>query len=189
MWNFRKHMASDEALVAGIEKADRAAFDELYRRYASPLRAFVVGMTKDKAASEDIVQNIFMRMFLSRPSFATVEAFKGWLYVSARNEVLSYLNSKWAKGVVKTSEPATLLSHVPADNFSELLAEQEAVSLRSDAVHSAIDEMPQRRADVFRMSKMEKLSNEEISSRLGISPRTVEKHLQLAYKELRQKIS
>lgn len=189
MWNFRKYKTSDEALVAGIEKADKVALDELYRRYASPLRNFVLGMTKDKTAAEDIVQNIFMRLFLSRPFFRSVEAFKGWLYVCARNEVINFLNSKWSKGVVKTPESEALLASVPADNVPELLAEQEVQRSRYDAVHSALEDMPERRADVFRMSKIDKLPNDEISRRLGISPRTVEKHLQLAYKELRQKIS
>lgn len=153
------------------------SFEKIYRRYAPALRKFVVGMIKDAALAEDIVQNIFMRMLSGKMDFRSDESLRNWLYVCACNEVISTLRSKWKSGKVEISEGLIQDADDPA---SESL---------STAMLSALKTMPPKRAEVFRLCKMEHLTNEEVAQRLGISVRTVEKHLQLAYTDIRQHMS
>ena len=156
---------------------DMGAFAEIYKRYAPGMRRFVAGMIKDRAKAEDIVQNIFMRLMTTRPAFENAVAFKNWLFVCARNEVISTLRSKWESQVEKVE--------LFPDKVSDGIQPETSRSL----LNSILAKMPQKRSEVFRMSKLEGLPVEEIAARMGISERTVQKHLEIASKEIRRHLN
>ena len=168
---------NDSVLVQAMTDGDMGAFAEIYRRYAPGMRRFVAGLIKDRTKAEDIVQNIFMRLMTTRPAFENAAAFKNWLFVCARNEVIGTLRSKWESQVEKV----------------EALPERVSEGIQPDAtwsqINSILAKMPQKRSEVFRMSKLEGLPAEEIAARMGISVRTVQKHLELASKEVRRHLS
>ena len=167
----------DNILIQAMSDGDMGAFAEIYERYAPGMRRFVAGLIKDRAKAEDIVQNIFMRLMTTRPAFESVAAFKNWLFVCARNEVVSTLRSKWESRVEKV----------------EILPERVSEGVQPDPSWSQINtilaRMPRKRSEVFRMSKLEGLPVEEIAARMGISVRTVQKHLEIASKEVRRHLN
>lgn len=165
-------MKQDSKLILAMSEGDMGALAELYKRYAPGVRNFVTGLIKDKAKAEDIVQNIFLRLMSSNPSFESVAAFRNWLFICARNEVVSTLRSKWESQVDKVQVlPEGVSDDIQPDVMMNLL-------------HPVLAKMPRKRAEVFRMSKLNGLSDEEIAARMGISVRTVEKHLELARREV-----
>jgi RNA polymerase sigma-70 factor (ECF subfamily) len=161
----------ENVLIKAMTDGDMGAFAEIYKRYAPGLRRFVTGLIKDKAKAEDIVQNIFMRLMSSKPSFENVTAFKNWLFVCARNEVVSTMRSKWESQVDRV----------------QVLPEKISDGIQTEAMmpmlNSVLAKMPKKRSEVFRMSKLNGLSAEEIAARMGISVRTVQKHLEIARRE------
>lgn len=161
----------ENVLIKTMTDGDMGAFAEIYKRYAPGLRRFVTGLIKDKAKAEDIVQNIFMRLMSSKPSFENVTAFKNWLFVCARNEVVSTLRSKWESQVDRV----------------QVLPEKISDGIQTEAMmpmlNSVLAKMPKKRSEVFRMSKLNGISAEEIAARMGISVRTVQKHLEIARRE------
>ena len=167
----------DNILIRAMADGDMGAFAEIYRRYAPGMRRFVAGLVKDRAKAEDIVQNIFMRLMTTRPVFDNAAAFKNWLFVCARNEVVSTLRSKWESKVEKVE--------VFPERVSEGIQPEATLSL----LDSILAKMPPKRSEVFRMSKLEGLSVEEIAARMGISVRTVQKHLEIASKEVRSHLN
>ena len=167
----------DNILIQAMADGDMGAFAEIYKRYAPGMRRFVAGMVKDRAKAEDIVQNIFIRLMTTRPVFENAAAFKNWLFVCARNEVISTLRSKWESKVEKVE--------VFPERVSECIQPETTLSL----LDSILAKMPQKRSEVFRMSKLEGLSVEEIAARMGISVRTVQKHLEIASKEVRSHLN
>lgn len=170
----RKSKEIDEVLIRAMSDGDMEAFAEIYNAYAPALRRFVAGLVKNMAKAEDIVQNIFLRMASSRPVIADEQALRNWLFVCARNEVISMLRSKWESSVDKVS----LYPEVPSDGVSagEIMP----------VLDSALEKMPAKRSEVFRLNKVSGLSAEEIAERMGISVRTVQKHLELAGKDIRK---
>jgi RNA polymerase sigma-70 factor (ECF subfamily) len=167
----------EEILIKAMADGDMGAFAEIYKRYAPGLRRFVTGLIKDRTKAEDIVQNIFLRMMTSRPIFENVAAFKNWLFVCARNEVISTLRSKWESQVDKVQAfPDRISDGIQPDTTRSLL-------------NSVLAKMPKKRSEVFRMNKLEGLSVEEIATRMGISERTVQKHLEIASKEIRRHLN
>lgn len=165
-------MKHDSKLILAMAGGDMGALAELYKRYAPGVKRFVTGLIKDKAKAEDIVQNIFLRMMSSNPSFENVTAFRNWLFVCARNEVVSTLRSKWESQV----DRVTVLPERVSDGI-----QPEAMM---PVLNSVLAKMPEKRAEVFRMSKLNGLSDEDIAARMGISVRTVQKHLELAKKDV-----
>lgn len=156
------------------------SFDKIYSRYSRALMKFAMGMVKDRARAEDIVHNIFIRLLSCGIEFESEASLRNWLYVCARNEVISTLRSCWERKVVRV------------DSYPETAEQSDDDSPRPDmsgAVQNALGSMPEKRAEVFRLSKMERLPNDEIARKMGISVRTVEKHLQLAFKDIRHKVS
>lgn len=168
-----KEKKDEETLIRAMSDGDLGAFAELYSRYAPGMRRFVTGLIKDRAKAEDVVQNIFMRLMSSKPAFENAAAFKNWLFVCARNEVVSTLRSKWESQVDRVQ--------VFPDRASDGIQPEAMTSL----LNSILSKMPKKRSDVFRMSKLEGLSIEEIAARMGISVRTVQKHLEIASREVR----
>ena len=168
---------NDDVLLKAMAEGDMGAMAEIYKRYAPGMRRFVAGMIKDRAKVEDIVQNIFMRLMTTRPAFENAVAFKNWLFVCARNEVISTLRSKWESQVEKV------------EMFPERASQGIQPETTRSLLNSILAKMPQKRSEVFRMSKLEGLSVEEIAARMGISERTVQKHLEIASKEVRRHLN
>ena len=167
----------DNILIKAMADGDMGAFSEIYKRFAPGTRRFVAGMVKDRAKAEDIVQNIFLKLLTARPTFENAVAFKNWLFVCARNEVISTLRSKWESNVEKV------------EAFPERVSEGIQLETTRFLLDSILVKMPRRRSEVFRMSRLEGLPVEEIAARMGISERTVQKHLEIANKEVRRHLS
>ena len=163
---------NEMVLIQAMSDGDMGAFAEIYRRYAPGMRRFVAGMLKDRAKAEDVVQNIFMRLMTTRPAFESAAAFRNWLFVCARNEVVSTLRSKWESRVEKVA--------VFPERVTEGLLTESSLSM----LDPILAKMPPKRSEVFRMSKLNGLSDEDIAARMGISVRTVQKHLELAKKDV-----
>ena len=173
----RKGKIGDEILIRAMADGDMGAFAEIYKRYAPAVLRFVTGLIKNKAKAEDIVQNIFMRMVTAKPSFENVEALRNWLFVCARNEVISTLRSKWESDVDKVQV------------YPEVASDGIYPDVMMPLLNSVLEKMPEKRSEVFRMSRIEGRSVEEIAARMGISVRTVQKHLELANREVRKNLN
>lgn len=177
---------TDEVLLVKLKRGNIRSFEAIYDRYAPMVLNFVRKMIKDQMRAEDITQNIFMRLYVSRNSLEPGLSLKNWLFVCARNEALDVLRSKWAKDVAKDVAKVQEIMEdaqvsVPED---EMIRRESAAQLRT-----MVDDLPDQRAKILKMSKLDELSNREIAERLGLSVRTVEKHLELALKDLRGKLN
>ncbi len=173
---------TDEVLLVKLKRGNIRSFEAIYDRYAPMVLNFVRKLIKDQMRAEDVTQNIFMRLYVSRNTLDPKLSLKNWLFVCARNEAMDVLRSKWAKDVDKVQEIR--------EDIQVSVPEEDLIRRESDArVRSMVDNLPGQRARILKMSKLEGLPNGEIAERLGLSVRTVEKHLELAMKDLRGKLN
>lgn len=168
---------SDKDLVRALNKGSIAAYEALFARYQDLIRRFIVSVTRDEAAADDLTQDVFMTLWSARGKLDAELPIRSWLYVTSRNKALNWLKASLRRQAEVTEEPV-----------ATALAQDYALDLK--AAISRLDEelsaMPSRRREVFRMSRIEGKSREEIADCLGIALRTVDKHLEVANRILRK---
>lgn len=174
---------TDSQLVSNIRKGDIKSFDILFERCYPVLFTFALKMLKDRELAEDITQECFIKFWLYRDRLNPELPVKNMLYKIVRNSCLDYFRSK--KEVLKTL--VSSLGTEPSDSIKadEMLFYHET----NDLLLRQISQFPEKRREVFEMSRYLNMSNRDIARRLNISERTVEKHIQLALRELRGKVS
>ena len=171
---------SDNELISAIIRGDVNAYEQLFVRYYPTLLHFIRGMLKDDHMSEDIAQNIFMKLWIHREKLDSSQSVKNYLFVLAKHEIYNIFKAK----------RTTMLSLLPqlsdrdVTDLAGSAEEQYNYTELNALLMQGISKMPPQRQLIFRMSRYEHLSNREIAERLGLSVRTVDKHIELALKDL-----
>lgn len=174
--------SADILYLERLGKGDKDAFAALYGKYAGQCANFALMLLKDKDAARDITHDVFVRIWNQRERIACVTSFPSYLYRMMRNEVLLYcgrtqIDRRYLDYLSSVSEEFRACTDEETD-FEDL---RMTVSL-------AVDKMPEQRAKVFMMSRMDGLPHQKIAELLGISVRTVEKHITNALRDIREEI-
>lgn len=172
----------EQLLLRQLREGDMASYEILFHRYYPTFFAFAKGMLKDEGAAEDIIQNVFMKIWIHREALVETMSIKNYIYVLSKREVFNHLRAKYNTHVVLTEDMMTL-EH-PSENEE---TQSDYRELR-EAVQNVIDAMPPKRKSVFCLSRFKSLTNQEIADKLGISIRTVEKHIELALRTFKEQL-
>lgn len=173
---------SDSELTAAVRGGDSRAFDALFLRWHPQVLQFLLSLVKEQVLAEDLTQGVFMKLWLHRDRLNPAQSLRNYLFVLARNAALDVFKSKR----YLLTESVTVL---PEASASERTESQAEFTETSALIRRLVESMPSQRQQVFLMSRYEQLSHEEIAQRLGLSVRTVEKHIQLALQDLRKQLS
>lgn len=158
----------------------------LFRKYYKILRAYAYRLSGDKDMAEDIVQDVYYELWKKRDELVLEEAIKFYLFRSIYTKTLNYLQSKgytdreaFEQSTEGRIQQIYLQSHI-SDQESELIYKE----LQKE-VDTAINSLPEQCKKVFILSRKHELKNREIAEQLGISVKTVEKHISKALSILR----
>ena len=165
--------------MRGLKKGQMSAYKQIFVKYFDLICRFLDTIVPNRQISEDIAQNIFMKIWQHHESLDENLSIKNYLYVLARNAGIDYLRTNH---LVQINNEYDTLSD-ETDNVS--FQYYETLS----HVKSIVDKMPVQRKKIFTMSRYWNMSNKEIAEELGLSVRTIEKHLELAIRDIRRTIS
>ncbi len=168
---------SENTLITNLKLGKEAAYKELFFTYFEPLTLYAKKYLGDLDTAQDVVQEVFSYLFENRESLAITESLKSFLYKSVGNRSLNLLKHEGVK-----DRNHSLIKHNSSEAFEEDFMELSELEVR---ISKLIDTLPPECARIFRMSRMEQKSNQEIADALNISKRTVETQISKALKVLR----
>ena len=175
---------TDETLLQNLIQGDSRAFDALYTRYVPRVEAFACCMLKDRSEAEDLAHDLFLKLWESRESLQQVRSVRNYPFRMTKNAVFDRFEHKAVDARYRQSAAPKDLREIVSNDLVEQIDRQELLLL----IDMAIEKMPPQRRNVFRMSRFEGVSYQEIALRLGISQKTVEYHIHEALAELRKLI-
>lgn len=167
--------------ILGLKNGNHDAFERVFLFYFNKVKYFVNGFIKSEADAEELAQDVFVRVWINRESIDPERNFNTYIYMSARNATMNFLRHKY----VRDSFAADQMKAGEDFASSEHLVVVKEIDLLVDM---ALIKMPAQRKTVYEMNRREGLSNEEIAEKLNISKKTVENHMSLALKEIRNVI-
>lgn len=173
---------SDEILLNLMKAGDLDSFNILFERYWEKLFTTVFSICPDTEVCSEIVHDIFLNLWLKRDKLQ-IEYFKGYITASARYQVYRYVKSIKKKTIEYREELD--YGNLVAVNDGESNIQYRELERK---VEEELEELPSRCREIFTLSRMEQLTNDEIAARLDISKRTVENQLTYALRHLRLSI-
>jgi RNA polymerase sigma-70 factor (family 1) len=173
----------DRLLFQQISEGSEAAFAEIFHRYTPRLRPFIYGILKLSAVTDEVLQEVFLKVWLNRDVLVNVNEPSAWLYRIASNLSLNQLR-KQANEYKKLKEIITAEGH-ESDN---LLAKLSAKELQQ-MIYEAVTKLPEKRKEIYLMSREAGLSHKEIAEKLDISVITVKNQVTSALKIIQEHIT
>jgi RNA polymerase sigma-70 factor (ECF subfamily) len=185
-WLFPKQ--SDEELMLACRDGSDDALEQLFKRYHRPLFAFVCRYLRDVDRAEDVVQEVFFRVYNNRENYQPTAKFSSWVYRIARNLCIDEKRRLWSRSVV-------LDSQISDDSGSEIQSmavdrgrnarEKYSDKSKMDLILEAIESLSDEQREVMLLHKYEGLSYKEIAEILDVTPESVKQRAYRAHMRLR----
>ncbi len=185
--------SSDEALLAEIQSGNDKAFEVLYRAYYSNLCNFLYRYIDTPTICEELVQDLFMNIWMNRKTWSPKGSLSSYLYKSARNRALDYLKhleveERYLKSQKISTNSVGLSNQFIPENI--LIKEnQNEIDELSTRVEKAITTLSPKCRMIFMLSRDDGLTYREIAEFLDISVKTVETQMGRALQKLRTKLT
>lgn len=173
---------NEEYELQAIARGDKSAFERIFFLYYSKLVRFLAGMVQDEDVGRDMAQDIFLSLWEERVRLAEVRDFSSYLFMIARYTVFNYYDHL----AVERKFAAAVLAKYPVVSESE--EEKIFVKELNAYINRVVENLSPQRRTVYKLSRQEGLTNEEIAQRLHISKRTVENHLTAVLAVLRRAV-
>lgn len=172
---------SEQQWLAALQAGDEAALRRIFDRHYPTLLGDIYRIVPDENTCQDIAQEVFVELWRKRSELDIHTSLRAYLRRAAVNRALNYLKIN-KRYVLDEPEQSPHIADTSAGDISRKL-EQEALE---EALHAAIETLPEKCRIVFSLSRFESLSHREIAERLGISVKTIESQITKAMKMLRE---
>jgi RNA polymerase sigma-70 factor (family 1) len=168
-----KNIQEDELLMS-VAMGSEVAFRTLYLKYHHKLGAFIFRLTDSHETSEEIVQDVFLRIWQNRERLQSIKCFKAYLFAMSKNHALNCLK----KAVADRAKFLKLESYYKEQYSAGEPAEQEFNQYA--LLDEAIEKLPEQQKKAYILSRHKRLTYEQIAKEMNLSPETVKKYLKIA---------
>jgi RNA polymerase sigma-70 factor (ECF subfamily) len=162
----------ENALLLQCAGGDQSAFRTLFMQWHQLLAGYLFRITESRELTEDLVQEVFLKIWVARESLAEVRHFRLYLLAMSRNHAYDALK--------KQLKEQTLQRIWMRETAEDPRESEDPEICKAALIDAAIDSLPPRRKEVYLLSRHERLTYQEIATRLGISRESVKTHIELA---------
>jgi len=175
---------TEQKLLALIAKGNEKAFKILYDEYFTRLSAYVFKFCKSTSLTEDVLQEVFMKLWVNRSALNLIEIPEAYILLITKNTTIDWLR--------KLAGQTTLIVDLTLVSRNEKCGNEAEDKMNVDSLESliakALSQLSGQKQKVFQLSKIEGLSHDEIASELHLSKSTVKNHLSETMKYIRRQI-
>ena len=173
-------------LLKGLKKNDGQAFEELYRKYIFCLQEYAHFYTSNRFIAEDIVHDVFYKIWDKRKTLEIHTSLKSYLYSSVHNNCIQYLRHLT---VVKKQnvlqmmrlEEALVMNRLYFESGLNRLFEKDIENI----INETVNNLPEKTREIYLFSRKHRMKNSLIAEKYGITEKAVEYHITRALKKLR----
>lgn len=179
MTSWREDTEEDLLLLDRLRRGDRAAFEAIYRRYHARLYTLAMRYLKNRADTEDVLQQLFVKLWTAREALFITRNLSGYLYGMLKHQVLNQIRNN----VSALQHNYRIVQKQP--QYDDELYTWTERNYRSELLEQAITTLPPQQRAVATMRR-EGYSNQEIAARLNLSIHTVNTHYRECLKRLKE---
>jgi len=173
-----------QELLTRLKNGDILAFDLVYELYSHKLFSFVFKILKNEAEVDDIVQEVFVKIWESRNKLEDYKLLNSYIFTIAYNNSIDLIRKR-----ISNNKYLEHLKYSASINFTPTIVSQIEYNELNSQVEKLIANLPDRQKQVYLLHREEGLTYPEIAEKLGISKNTVENHMVKALKYLRQNMN
>jgi len=173
---------NEKTLVAKLKNDQADAFDLLFHKYSDKLFRFAFSLLKNEEDANEIVQETFFRIWEKRNNIDSSKSFKSFLFSVSYHLIIDQLRERLKDQEFRNS----LQKHFSEQtNFQQ--NQIDYITLETE-INTAVDELPEKRKQIYRLSRDKGFTHKEIAGQLGITPKTVENQINLALKHIKTRL-
>lgn len=175
----QKELADEKLILAKIAKGDQQAFGILFNFYRNKVYGYALTILQEDTAAEEIVQDVFIKLWIKRKTLLTIENFGGFLRIITRNETLNAL-----KKIASEQKNYQIANQNTSDIDS---GTENEIQFRETKklLDAAIEKLPPQQKLIYNLCHIEGLKQRDVAEKLSLSPLTVKTHLRDAVKSIK----
>lgn len=174
-------LLQDDDLLIQMAAGDKGAFSVLYHRYWETLFVTAGNVLRSKDDAADVVQEVFLNIWNKRHELVITGSFLAYLKASTRNRAINFIEKN-----ITRRDYLAMLTETEVESLSTSPEAQLQLKELQTVIHTTVQQLPPKMQEVYLMSRHQHLSHQEIADHLGISAKTVKKHIQLALQAIRK---
>jgi RNA polymerase sigma-70 factor (ECF subfamily) len=171
-----------DQVTATLGRTDEKVFEEVFKTHFKALHSYAYTILKDDAIAEEMVQNVFFKLWEKKEQLDIQTSLKAYLYKAVYHESLNYLKHQKVKSVHQAYAMHS------TDHTSNLAEKKLLQGELENKLQMAMNDLPEQCRTIFQLSRFEELKYREIADTLGLSVKTVENQMGKALKILRSKL-
>lgn len=175
-----KLLHTEKELVRKLKDGDSFAFEVLFYKYRNKVKGFAKKIIPSQIDPEEIVQEVFVRVWIKKDTINPDKDFQSYLFSIAKHLILDHLKSAVNRKLYFVGE------HFKHDLLTEVGLETTIPEDAEEKLFSLIEQIPQRRREIFCLNRFDGLSYKQIAARLNISENTVDSQIRNAQAFLRK---
>lgn len=168
---------TSQELLLRVAEGDEPAFAQLFREWQPFLSTHIYRITESRELTEEIVQDVFLKIWQTRETLSEIQNFKGYLLVVSKNHAINALQKmarefhNWEKWVKENKSKGEDEGADPTQLYYSLIDE-------------AVDQLSERQKQVYLLHRHQRLTYQQIADQLGIGKESVKTHIELAVKHI-----
>lgn len=177
-----EYVITEKLLLHKAAAGHEESFTRLFLLHKHKLYSFLLRLTDSPEMAEDVIQDVFLKLWKDRENLVNIEQFGGYIYRMAQHQVINAFR--------RMARETLILSELNNTNAANNTEAEDNLSVREvrEMLKTALDKLPPKQKLVFTLSRDQGLKHDEIARQLNISPSTVNNHMIAALRTIREQL-